>query len=122
MKEIKIKESDIREIFIRSSGAGGQNVNKSSTCVYLKHIPSGIEVKCQKERSQYLNRRLARKILLQKLSKFYLEKERKERMLKEKIKRQKRTRSKKEKLKILENKRHHSERKRLRKKIKFEDF
>ncbi|MDD4183782.1 MAG: peptide chain release factor-like protein, partial [Candidatus Omnitrophica bacterium] len=58
-----IREEDIVEKFIRASGPGGQFVNKTSSCVYLKHIPTGIEVKCQKERSQALNRYAARKIL-----------------------------------------------------------
>jgi protein subunit release factor B len=56
MKTLNIREEDIRESFVRSQGRGGQNVNKTSTCVYLKHIPTGIEVKCQQARSQALNR------------------------------------------------------------------
>jgi len=67
MEALCIKETDIIERFIRSQGHGGQKVNKTSTCVYLKHIPTGIEVKCQKERSQSLNRFLARRILMNKI-------------------------------------------------------
>jgi protein subunit release factor B len=63
-----IREEDIEESFVRSSGPGGQNVNKTSTCVYLKHLPTGIVVKCQRERSQTANRYLARKILMEKVS------------------------------------------------------
>lgn len=62
-----IKESDIEEKFIKCSGHGGQKVNKTSTGVYLKHIPSGIEIKFTKERSQGLNRFFARRMLVEKI-------------------------------------------------------
>jgi len=64
MEALGILEKDIEEKFIRSSGRGGQKVNKTSSCVYLRHIPTGIEVKCMKERSQSLNRFLARRELV----------------------------------------------------------
>lgn len=67
MDELGIREADIDEKFIRSSGKGGQHVNKTSTCVYLKHIPTGIEVKCMRDRSQSVNRFLARRELLEKI-------------------------------------------------------
>jgi len=67
LESLGISEDDIRESFIRSGGRGGQKVNKASTCVYLKHIPTGIEVKCQKTRSQGLNRYYARQILCDKV-------------------------------------------------------
>ena len=66
MEALGIQEKDIEEKFIRSSGHGGQNVNKTSTCVYLKHLPTGIEVKCMKDRSQSINRFLARRELVKK--------------------------------------------------------
>jgi len=69
MQTLGIGERDIEEKFIRSSGSGGQKVNKTSTCVYLRHIPTGIEVKCIKERSQPLNRFLARRELVERISK-----------------------------------------------------
>ena len=72
MARLGIREQDIVESFIRSKGPGGQNVNKTSTCVYLKHIPTGIEVKCQKERMQVLNRYIARKILVSKIESLVL--------------------------------------------------
>jgi protein subunit release factor B len=68
MAALGIREEDLEERFIRSSGKGGQHVNKTSTCVYLKHLPSGIEVKCMEERSQSLNRFLARRELLEKVA------------------------------------------------------
>lgn len=67
MEALDIREKDIVEKFIRSSGHGGQNVNKTATCVYLKHIPTGIEVKCMKDRSQSINRFLARRELVNKI-------------------------------------------------------
>ncbi len=68
MATLGIREEDLEERFIRSSGKGGQHVNKTSTCVYLKHLPSGIEVKCMEERSQSLNRFLARRELVEKVA------------------------------------------------------
>ena len=67
MEALGIREKDIEEKFVRSSGRGGQKVNKTSTCVYLKHIPTEIEVKYMKERSQALNRYFARKELLKRI-------------------------------------------------------
>jgi protein subunit release factor B len=69
MKALGIVEKDVEERFVRSSGSGGQKVNKTSTCVYLKHIPTGIEVKCMEERSQSLNRFLARRELVRQIEK-----------------------------------------------------
>jgi len=120
MQRLGIKEEDIVESFIRSSGRGGQNVNKTSTCVYLRHIPTGIEVKCQKERFQSLNRYLARVLLVNKIENLVMGKRSQERMRIEKIKRQKRKRSKRAKLKVLEVKRKHSQKKSSRAKIKFD--
>ena len=111
-----IIKSDLIEKFITSSGPGGQKVNKSSSCVYIKHIPTGIEVKCQKDRSQAMNRFFARRLLTQKISESILGKLSLEKQRIEKIKRQKRKRSKRAKLKVLETKCKQSEKKRLRNK------
>jgi len=67
METLGIKESDIEEHFIRSSGHGGQKINKTSSGVYLKHIPTGIEIKFTRERSQGLNRFFARRLLVEKI-------------------------------------------------------
>jgi peptide chain release factor len=102
MDRLGIREEDLEEQFIRSGGPGGQNVNKVATCVYLKHLPTGIEVKCQQERSQALNRFLARRILAAKIEERALGRQSAERQRIEKIKRQKRKRSKRAKEKVLE--------------------
>lgn len=114
MDALNIREEDIEESFIRSSGKGGQHVNKVSTCVYLKHIPTGIEVKCQKERSQSLNRYRARVLLVRKIDQMIKGKESEERQRIEKIRRQKRKRSKRAKEKMLAEKKALSEKKKLR--------
>ena len=114
MESLGIFEKDILEKFIRSSGRGGQRVNKVSTCVYLKHLPTKIEVKCQRERSQAINRFLARRILTDKIERMIRRKESEEQQRIEKIRRQKRKRSKRAKLKILEEKRKQSQKKKER--------
>ena len=68
MTAVGLLEGDIEERFVRSSGAGGQHVNKSATCVHLKHIPTGLEVKCMRDRSQSVNRFLARRELAERLA------------------------------------------------------
>ena len=121
MQDLGVSEKDIEEYFIRSSGPGGQKVNKTSSCVQLLHIPTGVSVKCQRERSQALNRYLARRLLLDKierLQKGFVE-EQKEKI--EKIRRQKRKRSRRAKEKILSAKHHQTEKKVLRGKIPLEE-
>ena len=115
MASLGIREDDIDERFILSSKKGGQKVNKTSACVYLKHRPTGIEVKCQQERSQALNRFFARRILAAKIESLILGREAETQKRVEKIRRQKRRRSRRAKEKMLKNKRFHSEKKALRK-------
>lgn len=67
MVELEVREDQLEESFVRSSGNGGQHVNKTSSCVQLCHKPSGIVVTCMRERSQSVNRFLARRLLLEKL-------------------------------------------------------
>jgi peptide chain release factor len=109
MAKLGIREEDIVEKFIRSGGHGGQNVNKVATCVYLKHLPTGTEVKCQQERFQSLNRFLARRILADKIETAILGRQSAEEQRIAKIRRQKRKRSKRAKDKMLADKRHVSE-------------
>ncbi|MDD5108035.1 MAG: peptide chain release factor-like protein [Candidatus Omnitrophica bacterium] len=118
MALLGVREDDIVERFIRSSGPGGQNVNKTSTCVYLKHLPTGIEVKCQRQRSQLLNRSLARHILLSKIAQRNQQDSLARQSLKAKIMRTNRKKPKGLKIKILENKRKHAQKKTLRKKVR----
>lgn len=115
MKALGVFEKDVIEKFIRSSGKGGQHVNKASTCVYLKHIPTGIEVKVMRERSQSLNRFFAWRLLTDKIEELIKGRESKRQQEIEKLRRQKRKRSKRAKEKMLKNKKHLSMKKTLRK-------
>jgi protein subunit release factor B len=99
MRELDVKEDDLEERFIRSSGPGGQKVNKTSSCVFLRHIPTDITVKYQKERSQALNRFFARRTLLDQIElkqKGYIkeDKKRTEKIRSQKRKKRKRTKEK----------------------------
>ena len=109
-----VEERDLDEHFIRSGGPGGQHVNKVSTCVVLRHRPSGLEVRCQQERSQALNRFLARRILLERLEVRRLGALSAEAQRIAKIRRQKRKRSKRAKEKMLAGKKLHAKKKSLR--------
>ena len=117
MRRLNVRKEDIREEFLRSSGPGGQNVNKTATCVRLVHIPSGTHIKCQATRSQIFNRARARSLLLDKIEKDNTREEQRERDDREKIRRQKRKRSIKEKERFRELKGHRSEIKTRRRKF-----
>lgn len=111
MDALGVRETDFSESFMRSGGKGGQNVNKVETCVLLVHIPTGLSVKCQRERSQAVNRFLARRILVDKIEKKMKGEESAVQQRIEKIRRQKRKRSKRAKEKMLADKHLRSEKK-----------
>ena len=101
MTALGLFERDIEESFVRSGGAGGQHVNKTSSCVQLLHRPSGIMVKCQEDRSQSINRFLARRLLAEKFEAQILQRKTAAQAQEEKIRRQKRRRSRRAKNKML---------------------
>jgi protein subunit release factor B len=117
MVSLGVAESDLRETFVRSSGPGGQKVNKTSSCVQLVHIPTGLTVKCQRERSQAMNRFLARRVLLDRIEKLQKGVVEAQQDRAEKIRRQKRKRSKRAREKMLDAKHRQSEKKGLRGKV-----
>ena len=119
--KLGIREQDLAERFVRAGGPGGQHVNKVSTCVVLTHRPSGLSVRCQEERSQGLNRFLARKRLAEKMEDTLLGAASRRRQEIEKIRRQKRKRSKRAKEKMLEAKHHRAGLKKNRKAVGNED-
>lgn len=121
MARLAISEEDILEKFIKGGGPGGQKINKTSSCVYLLHQPTGIEVKCQRSRSQALNRFYARRELCERLEEQILGRESKRQQAIEKIKRQKRRRSRKQKEKMLKAKHERSTVKKNRTRVSAQD-
>lgn len=120
MARLGVREQDLVEKFILGAGSGGQKLNKTSSCVYLRHGGSGIEVKCQRERSRELNRFMARRELCEKLEERILGQKSARQQEVEKIRRQKRKRSRRQKERMLESKRQHSAKKQSRRSHDYE--
>jgi len=117
MLKLGIQEDDILEKFILGSGSGGQKVNKTSSCVYLKHIPTNTEVKCQKSRSQEMNRFYARRLLCDRIGAQVAGiKTKREREI-EKIRQQKKRRTRRAKEKMLDDKKMQAKKKENRKPV-----
>lgn len=116
MEKLHILEADCIEKFIVGSGKGGQKLHKTASTVYLKHIPSGLEIKCQESRSREDNRYFARERMCEKLQAMLSDEKTKKQQKLEKIKRQKKRRSRRSRQKMLDEKSKQSQVKILRKK------
>ena len=116
MEKLHINEDDLIEKFILGSGKGGQKLHKTASTVYLKHVPSGIEIKCQESRSREENRYFARVRLCEKRHAIVSDEKTKEQQRIEKLKRQKKRRSRRSKQKMLDGKSKHAQLKSLRQK------
>ena len=114
MTALGIREAELVEKFVKGSGKGGQKINKTSSCVYLLHKPSGIEIKCQRERSQAMNRFFARRELCDRLEERIRGAQSARQQEVERIRRQKRRRSRRQKERMLADKRHRSSIKQMR--------
>jgi protein subunit release factor B len=119
MERLGIREADLEEAFIRGSGSGGQKVNKTSSCVQLRHRPSGIEVKCQQERSQAMNRYFARRELCDRLEERVKGEASARQQEQEKVRRQKRRRSRRQKARMLDAKKKQGDKKEQRRRVDF---
>lgn len=117
MRALGLRASDLEEVFVRSGGHGGQNVNKTATCVMLRHRPSGIQVKCQATRQQGLNRFIARQRLVEKLEARQAARVDGERARAAKLRRQSRTRSRRARERILQDKARVAAKKALRRRV-----
>ena len=117
MAALEVREEDLEERFVLGSGSGGQKINKTASCVQLRHGPTGIEVRCQKDRSQAANRYFARRELCDQVEERVRGEKSKRQQEREKIRRQKRRRSRRAKARMLEEKRKTAEKKDRRKSV-----
>lgn len=107
MDALGIREGDLEEWFVRGGGPGGQKLNKTSSVVCLRHRPSGMEIRCGRERSQALNRFLARRELCDKLEAALRGEQTRRQQEREKIRRQKRRRSRRQRARMVDEKKKH---------------
>jgi protein subunit release factor B len=121
MRKLRLREEDLQESFIRGSGPGGQKVNKTSSTVVLRHVPTGLEVRCQRERSQVLNRHWARVELCDRVEAARQEARLAEQNEREKTRRQNRPRPRGLKRRILEGKKQRSGVKKQRGRVQGDD-
>lgn len=122
MEKLGIKESSFQEKFIKGSGAGGQKINKTTSCVQIQHPETGIKVKCQKSRLLQENRFFARRILVEKIEALRLKADSKKQQEIAKLRKQKKKRSQKAKEKVLKFKKERKEKKELRAQPRQFDF
>ncbi len=121
LRKLRVREEDLEESFIRGSGAGGQKINKTSSTVVLRHLPTGLEVRCQRERSQVMNRHWARVELCDRLEAARDEARLAEQNEREKSRRQNRPRPRGLKRRILEGKKQRSGLKKQRGRVRGDD-
>ena len=121
MSRVGVRELDIVEKFVKGSGPGGQKINKTSSCVWLRHLPSGIEIKCQRERSQALNRFFARRLLCDRIEERIFGERSRRQQEAAKIRRQKKRRSRRQRERLLRDRHERSEKKQLRRTVDIRD-
>ncbi len=121
MEKLGIQEHELEEHFVRGSGKGGQKINKTSSCVQLRHGKTGTEIRCQKTRSQAENRYWARQELCGQIEEQLLGEKSSRQQAAEKIRRQKRRRSRRAKARMVDDKTKHGARKKLRGRVRPDD-
>ena len=118
MARLGIGEDDLLEKFVLGSGSGGQKLNKTASCVSLRHVPTGIALKCQRSRSRAINRFMARRELCERIEEMKLGIMSKRKQAREKIRRQKRRRSRRARDRMLDKKSQHAEKKEHRRPVR----